>query len=99
MKKLLFFISFILFACSPESSAPEPAVSYMLTISVNPNEGGSVSPNSGTTYNDGAVVSLIGTPSAEYLFTRWSGANLNSTENPYSLTMDSNKFQRVGQYK
>ena len=70
---------------------PEPAVSYMLTISVNPNEGGSVSPNSGTTYNDGTVVSLIGTPSAEYLFTRWSGANLNSTENPYSLTMDSNK--------
>lgn len=91
MKRLFFIISLILFSCSPEKSEPEPSVSYILAISVNPNEGGSVSPQSGTSYSEGTAVSLIATPSAEYLFDRWSGLNLNSTENPYSLTMDSNK--------
>ena len=91
MKKLSFFILIILFACSPESAEPEPLASHVLTISVNPGSGGSVTPDSGGSYDEGTVVSLIGTPSPEYLFKRWSGLNLNSTENPYSLTMDSNK--------
>lgn len=52
-------------------------------------EGGSVSPSSGK-FEDGETVTLLATPSAEYVFKNWSGG-VSGTGNPTTTIMNSSK--------
>jgi M6 family metalloprotease-like protein len=71
------------------------AACYTLTKAANPTAGGTISaspaPNCNSTqYTYGSVVTLTAHPSANYVFTSWSGHASGST-NPINLTMTANK--------
>ena len=96
MKKIFFFLLFIpLVYCSSDSGSeattpppvttPPPDVNYTLTVSAG--DGGSVS-STGGTYSSGESVSITATANSEYVFSGWSNG---STENPLSVTMNSNQ--------
>ena len=97
MKKLLLILLFIPFIyCSSDSgseaTAPPPivttppvVVNYTLTVSAG--DGGAVS-STGGTYTSGESVSITATANSEYVFSGWSNG---STENPLSVTMNSNQ--------
>ena len=87
IKKVFLFIIpiLIIFSCEVE----EPIPTYKLVTSVNPIEGGSVSPSSGT-FDENTSVSITATPSPEYLFLGWSGS-ITSNGNPLSVVMNSDK--------
>jgi len=80
----LLFITFIcLISCTKE------IIQQKLTVSVTPANGGSVTPPSNS-YEKGSNVSLVATPSGEYLFKQWQGS-ISGTSNPTSITMDADK--------
>ena len=62
MKKLLYFIIVIVIA-----SCTKDPILYTLTTSVNPTEGGTLSPVT-TQFEEGETVVLNAIPSAEYTF-------------------------------
>ncbi|NQV77064.1 MAG: hypothetical protein HQ490_01765 [Lutibacter sp.] len=92
MKKLLqlsisLLLVFSLFiACSKDDNT---VIQYSLSVEVNPVEGGSVSPAGGM-YDDGETITLLATPSPEYIFKNWSGG-ASGTSNPTTTIMNSNK--------
>ena len=90
MKKYLFllFSSVFLFACSEETPPAEPS-KYTLTTQVTPDEGGSVFPSTGE-YTDGSQVTVQATPSQYFEFLKWGGNGNGSTNNPLSVTINSN---------
>ena len=89
MKKLLFlFISLFLFT-SCEEEPPEAIETYSLQVTVNPEEGGTVTPTSGT-FNENEQVSIKALPSPEYVFSDWTGSN-SSQSNPLNVIMNSDK--------
>ena len=89
MKKLLFlFISLFLFT-SCEEEPPEAIETYSLQVTVNPEEGGTVTPSSGT-FNENEEVSIIASPSPEYVFSDWTGS-ISSQSNPLTVIMNSDK--------
>ena len=63
---------------------------YLLTTSVNPSGGGSVTPSGTTWQESGQPVQLTATASAGYTFTGWTGS-YTSTQNPLTITMDGPK--------
>jgi hypothetical protein len=82
--RTLLILSFIcLISCSKE------IIQQKLTVSVTPANGGSVSPPSNS-YEKGSNVSLVATPTGEYLFKQWQGS-ISGTSNPASITMDADK--------
>ena len=82
--RTLLILSFIcLISCTKE------IIQQKLTVSVTPANGGSVSPPSNS-YEKGSNVSLVATPSGEYLFKQWQGS-ISGTSNPTSITMDADK--------
>ena len=83
LKRISFFVILLLFSCSKE------LISYTLTATANPAEGGSVSPSS-KQYDAGDVATITATPSSEYLFERWSGS-ASGTSPSITVTMDSDK--------
>lgn len=88
MKKLLFlFISLFLFSC--EEEPPEAIETYSLQVTVNPEEGGTVTPTSGT-FNENEQVSIKASPSPEYVFSDWTGST-SSQSNPLNVIMNSDK--------
>lgn len=66
------------------SATPE----YNVTIGVNGN-GNVTGANTGT-YLEGTELTLTATPAEHYEFTGWTG-DVNSTENPLTITVDGNK--------
>jgi len=66
-----------------------PPTRYILSTSVNPLGGGTVSPSSGT-YDSGTTVTLTATPSPGYQFASWSG-NVYGTSLTITITIDTNK--------
>jgi hypothetical protein len=83
-KRALLILSFIcLISCTKE------IIQQKLTVSVTPANGGSVTPPSNS-YEKGSNVSLVATPSGEYLFKQWQGS-ISGTSNPTSITMDADK--------
>ncbi len=56
-------------------------------LTVNPTEGGSVSPESGS-FESGTEVTIEATPNVGWKFTGWSG-DVNSSQNPLTLTVDN----------
>ena len=102
VRKLIFLLIIfpIFLSCSSdETSTPvttpviPPTTKYSVSISLNPTEGGTVSPNGGQ-FNEGQTVSFTVTPSENYIFTNWSGSD-TSSNNPLSLTINSNKTLTV----
>ena len=97
MKKLLLVLLFVpLTYCSsdsgseattppPTTTTPPPVVNYTLTVSAG--DGGAVS-STGGTYTSGESVSITATANSEYVFSGWSNG---STDNPLSVTMNSNQ--------
>ncbi|MBT8184274.1 MAG: hypothetical protein KJN76_05500, partial [Eudoraea sp.] len=83
---LIFTVFFLGLSCSNDDDNPEK---FLLTITVTPSEGGTVSPSNGT-FDEGSVLTLEGTPSSGYSFVQWTGS-IQSTDNPVSITMDSDK--------
>ena len=83
MKKLLYIVIVIVIA----SCAKDPIL-YTLTTSVNPTEGGTLSPVT-TQFEEGETVVLNAIPSAEYNFFAWSGVSGSSAS--ASIVMDSDK--------
>jgi hypothetical protein len=82
---LLFFTLFLFVTCSKD----DPIIQYSLTVEVTPSEGGSISNSSGK-YDDGETISLLATPSPEYVFKNWS-VGASGTNNPITIVMNSNK--------
>ncbi len=66
------------------SATPE----YNVTIGVNGN--GTVTGANTGTYLEGTELTLTATPAEHYEFTGWTG-DVNSTENPLTITVDGNK--------
>lgn len=81
----VLLITSLLYTCS--KSEDEPPITHNLKIQVTPIEGGTVNPNQGN-YKDGTTVSLLGTPSPEYIFKEWTGG-VTGTTNPISVIMNS----------
>ena len=71
------------------SCGEEGAVSYFLTVQVEPDDGGSVSQGS-ENFISGAKVTLIATANSNYSFSTWTGS-VNSTSNPLDIIMDEDK--------
>lgn len=84
MKKIVVLLIFLFVACSED----DPIIQYSISVQVTPVEGGSVSPSSGM-FNEGESISLLATPSAEYIFKKWSGEE-SGTSNPKTVVMKSN---------
>jgi len=65
--------------------------SYLLTLTINPTVGGTVTKNPNqAAYDSGITVQLTATPNAGYTFTSWNGDATGST-NPLSVVMNANK--------
>ena len=82
-RTLIIVISICLISCTKE------IIQQKLTVSVTPANGGSVTPPSNS-YEKGSNVSLVATPTGEYLFKQWQGS-ISGTSNPTSITMDADK--------
>jgi hypothetical protein len=82
-RTLIIVISICLISCTKE------IIQQKLTVSVTPANGGSVSPPSNS-YEKGSNVSLVATPTGEYLFKQWQGS-ISGMSNPTSITMDDDK--------
>ncbi len=80
---LILPVLFLVLTCSDDDD-PEK---FILSVTITPEEGGSVSPDGGT-FEDGTVITLTATPSEGYIFREWMG-DLESTENPVSASMDN----------
>ena len=85
LKRMLLILPvlFLILTCSDDDD-PEM---FILSVTITPEEGGTVSPDGGT-FEDGTTVTLRGTPSEGYIFKEWVG-DLTSTENPVSASMDA----------
>jgi hypothetical protein len=75
---------------APKTVAVSWTTRYQLTTSVNPPNGGSVTPISGGWYDAGSVVECNATEAAGYGWAGWSG-DLSGTERPKNLTMNGPK--------
>jgi len=79
----VLFITLIFFSCSKE------IITQKLSVDWTPINGGTVSPPTNA-FEKGTVVSMVATPSGEYVFKQWSG-NLSGANNPAPITMDTDK--------
>lgn len=72
------------------STGSEEPYEYILTLTVDPAQGGTIDavPLPPYYYNDNVTLTAI--PNQGYLFDYWSG-NLTGNQNPTSITMDANK--------
>jgi hypothetical protein len=77
----------------PSQPSPQQPQNYMLTIIVKPNSTvGSISKNPDlSSYASGSQVTLIATPSSGFNFSNWQIDGANSSDNPITIVMNSNK--------
>ena len=83
MKKYLIISFIIILSCEKES------VTYTLSVSANPSQGGYVNPSTGI-YTAGETVSILASPNQYYAFKNWSGG-WNGTSLSVTITMDGDK--------
>ena len=91
MKKIHLFLSLLfVITCAKEDSqnpnTPPSNITKQYTLTVSAGEGGSVS-TAGGTFSGGTNVSITATPSEGYRFSGWSNG---SSDNPLSVTINSN---------
>ena len=67
----------VIISCSSEPDT----VLYTLNVSINPTDGGTVSPSSGE-FEEGSSVTINATPNTGYQFDSWSG-NASGSESPF----------------
>ncbi|WP_224485589.1 BspA family leucine-rich repeat surface protein [Robertkochia aurantiaca] len=79
----LFLIVILLLVSCKSDEIPS------FTLTVTANEGGSVNPAE-KIYNEGESATITATPDPTFEFSGWSG-DVTSTENPYTLKMNSDK--------
>ncbi len=72
---LLSIALFVFHSCTKDEKAEQ--VTFSTTV--NPSEGGMVSPSEGT-YDSGDDITITATPSEGYLFKNWLGTSINSTQ-------------------
>jgi len=82
-------ILFLLLPLSYLGCSDDDPERFTLNVQVDPAEGGSVSPASGT-FDEGTQVTLTATPAAGYALLYWSGA-ASGDANPLVITMTSDK--------
>lgn len=87
----IFFFIIILNSCSKDDTTTEPIakITYSMSATISPVEGGTISPASGM-FEDGQIVTITATPSENYDFINWSGG-ATGTENPTTITFNTNK--------
>lgn len=91
MKKILLFLIIILFiGCTTDQELP---TMFTLSVTSNLTEGGVVNPTSGE-YSEGSEVTIRINVNTYYEFDNWSG-DWSGSENPLTITMDSNKSLSV----
>lgn len=83
------FAIFLLFVVANSCSTKDEVVSYDLATSVQPEEGGKITPMEGNFPSD-TDVKIIATANDGYLFKTWAGASVDSSNN-ITLRMDSDK--------
>jgi len=90
---ILFGLLFIAAGCGTTDSGDDnddtpPVTTYTLSASVSPQQGGSVTPSSGT-FDEGANVSVEATANEGWVFDSWTG-DVQSTDNPLNFTITAN---------
>ena len=81
----------IVMDCDNEVTAIFSQITYDLTVSVDPRDGGKViteSPRPAARYVVGTEITITAVASEGYEFSHWSGA-LSGSENPATIIMDS----------
>ncbi|MDA9361208.1 hypothetical protein N9R08_01780 [Flavobacteriaceae bacterium] len=100
MKKSSVFILFLLLACSKNATVPEEPAPIQYTLTLNAEEGGTISPDANGAYNEGATITITATPNSGYVFDRWEGTDNDDLPNGCwagpgrcraSVTMNSNR--------
>lgn len=78
-----------------------PQVKYPLTIECSPEDGGSVSPNSGTKYAAGTTVSLYASLSSGYVFEGWvsEDGTVLSTSRSFNVTMPASPLKLTAKFR
>ena len=94
MKQLLWsifgFLSlFFTFISCANDDTISTIVTYTLSASASPSDGGTILPSSDS-YEKGQIISLIAMPAANFVFKNWSGG-ATGTDNPVKIVMNSNK--------
>ena len=87
MKKYAILLLTLLALTTCESDDP---IQFKLSTQVNPPEGGTISPSSGT-FDEGEEITLKATPSDEYVFKNWSD-DASGNENPMTAVMTDDMF-------
>ncbi|MFM1878376.1 MAG: hypothetical protein RLZZ241_1242 [Bacteroidota bacterium] len=90
MKKLVILSVLTLFACNKDNgnqSDDDEVQTYSISITIEPQEGGTVDPDGGA-FDEDEVVNIYATPNQNYVFIGWSGA-YESSNNPLALVMDT----------
>ena len=87
MKKYAILLLTLLVLTTCES---DDSIQYKLSTQVNPPEGGTISPSSGT-FDKGEEITLKATPSDEYVFVNWSD-DASGDENPMTAIMTDDMF-------
>ncbi len=88
-KYFLTLLTIFIASCSSDSEENGQTQMYSLSVAISPSEGGSVSPAGGN-FEEGQTIDVQAIPSENYEFVEWSGS-VNSSQNPLTITMDSNK--------
>jgi hypothetical protein len=86
MKRVIFALGLVFLFATCKKDVPQK----QLTVNVTPSVGGSVTPSAGT-YAMGSTVSVLATPSAEYIFKEWTGGYTGNA-NPANIVMDADKI-------
>lgn len=91
MKKIfppstILFLFLVIIGCSKDENN---ITQHALFVEVDPIEGGSISPSSGK-FEDGKTVTLLATPSTDYVFKNWAG-DASGTGNPTTIIMNSDR--------
>ena len=83
------FLFLFINSCSKDAPVPEEPASTQYTLTINAEEGGTISPDANGIYNEGATITVTATPDEGYVFVRWEGSD--STENSLTITLNSNE--------
>ena len=85
---LVLLVLPLLTTCS-KSDDSIPIAQYSISVQISPKEGGFVVPSS-VKSNEGENISILASPSTNYLFKNWSG-DISGTMNPTTVLMNSDK--------